>query len=96
MNALFAVLRISRANEPAPPGAAILADLPQRLNYHRSDRQTSGNGRELALLHQGRQRRGFLELRGDRGQNSWAFELAYQAGLLDLAAGLDGEGQGKT
>ena len=79
-----AVLAIRGAGERAPPGAAVFADLVQRLPDHRFGRNALLDRRQFAGFHQLRQHRRLVELlRPLRriGDHRRALQLADQTGL---------------
>src|SRR5262249_45705031 len=78
-----AVRGVERAREAAAPGAAVFADLAERLDHERVLPDALLHGRELARLDELRELRRFLEGLGDEGgigDDLGAFELADERG----------------
>ena len=87
--AAIAAPLVGRPREAAMPGAAVGADGMQRFDYQRLSGQTLAYWRQLSLLHQGGQRRRFLELRrhpgrigNDLGSLNGADEMGTHAWLI--------------
>ncbi len=83
-----AVGGVEGAREASPPGAAVFADLAERLDHERILAYALLHGRQLARLDQLRQSGGLLEAlreQGGIGDDLGAFQLAHE-----VCPGLDG------